>query len=631
MDCQILYDKPICERGCLRTGYDTTTGDEDGMTTNTIGQVEPFQQGVDDWEQYTERLEQYFIANGIEGDNKKLAVFLTVVGAKTYALLSNLVAPSKPASKTYAELKEVLQTHLKPKPLIIAERFKFHQRKQGEGESVPQYMAELRKLADRCEFGAYLQEALRDRLVCGLRSEAIQRRLLTEDKLTLEKAYGTAHGMEAAQRQASELQASGPQQTADRSVQFLGARSKTTVEGSPNSGSRKTAEHATCYRCGKSGHSPDSCFYKRQKCRACGKKGHIACVCKSTRTHLVGQEDEEQDHNNGSEELPLLRVERVNPVQGSGAGFRVGVRLEGKPLEMELDTGAAVSLIAEGTWKQLLQEKPLEPAAMKLKTYSGEELEVLGQLVVRVRYGAQESKLPLIVVKGQGPSLFGRNWLKEIQIDWGSIHTVTTRLDTVLAKYQSVFKEELGTLKGIQASLEVEPNSKPRFHRPRSVPYALKDAIEQDLERLEREGIIEKVAYSDWAAPVVPVPKADGGLRLCGDYKVTVNPVLKVNQYPMPTPEDLFATLAGGQTFTKLDLSHAYLQVLLEPDSRKYATINTHKGLYQYQRLPFGIASAPAVFQEIMEKILQGIPGVIVYIDNILVSGKNEEEHLEKF
>ena len=225
---------------------------------------------------------------------------------------------------------------------------------------------------------------------------------------------------------------------------------------------------------------------------------------------------------------------------------------------MELDTGAAVSIIAEGTWKQLFQEKPLEPAAMKLKTYSGEELEILGQLVVRVRYGAQESKLPLIVVKGQGPSLFGRNWLKEIQIDWGSIHAVTTRLDTVLAKHQSVFKEELGTLKGIQASLEVEPNSKPRFHRPRSVPYALKDAIEQDLERLEREGIIEKVAYSDWAVPVVPVPKADGGLRLCGDYKVTVNPVLKVNQYPMPTPEDLFATLAGGQNFTKLDLSHAY-------------------------------------------------------------------------
>ena len=96
------------------------------MTTSTvIGQVEPFQLGTEDWEQYTERLEQFFLANGIDDDGKKLAVFLTVVGAKTYALLSNLVAPTKPAAKSYPELKEVLRAHLKPKPLIIAERFRW--------------------------------------------------------------------------------------------------------------------------------------------------------------------------------------------------------------------------------------------------------------------------------------------------------------------------------------------------------------------------------------------------------------------------------------------------------------------------------------------------------------------------
>ena len=164
---------------------------------------------------------------------------------------------------------------------------------------------------------------------------------------------------------------------------------------------------------------------------------------------------------------------------------------------------------------------------------------------------------------------------------------------------------------------------------PCSVPYSLKGGIEQDLERLETLGVIEKVQYSDWAAPIVPVQKADGTVRLCGDYKVTVNPALKVDQYLVSKPEDLFAMLAGGKKFSKLDLSHAYQQVLLKADSRQFVTINTHKGLYRYSRLPFSIASAPAVFQQIMENILNGIPKVVVYIDDILVSGATDAEHLE--
>lgn len=101
-----------------------------------------------------------------------------------------------------------------------------------------------------------------------------------------------------------------------------------------------------------------------------------------------------------------------------------------------------------------------------------------------------------------------------------------------------------------------------------------------------------------------------------------------MDQFPVPTPEDLFSTLGGGETFSKLDLSRAYQQVLLEPSSRKFLTINTHKGLYQYTRLPFGVASAPAIFQKIMEKLLHGIAGVVVYLDDILITGHTREEHL---
>ena len=140
---------------------------------------------------------------------------------------------------------------------------------------------------------------------------------------------------------------------------------------------------------------------------------------------------------------------------------------------------------------------------------------------------------------------------------------------------------------------------------------------------------MEKIDHSDRASPIVAVMKPNGKYRICGDFKVTVNQALMVNQYPLPNAEDLFTTLAGGKKFTKLDLSQAYLQLQLEPESQKYCTINTHQGLYHYNRLPFGISSAPAIFQKIMNTILQGIPRTLCYIDDILVTGANDEEHLK--
>ena len=119
------------------------------------------------------------------------------------------------------------------------------------------------------------------------------------------------------------------------------------------------------------------------------------------------------------------------------------------------------------------------------------------------------------------------------------------------------------------------------------------------------------------AAPIVAVHKKDGRVRLCGDYKVTVNPVLELYQYPLPQPTDLFATLAGGQYFSTLDLSHAY-NLRRTPGSTS-----------RYTRLPFGVASAPALFQKSMDIILQGLDEVICYLDDILVSGRTEAEHLD--
>ena len=159
--------------------------------------------------------------------------------------------------------------------------------------------------------------------------------------------------------------------------------------------------------------------------------------------------------------------------------------------------------------------------------------------------------MPLLIVQGSGQSLFGRNWLKEIILDWNEIHHVYSDcLHVVLDKYPSVFQEGLGTLKVFQAKIDVDPHAKPCFFKARTVPYAFRDKVEVELKRLQEEGTLEPVEISAWAALIVQVLKSDKtSVRICGDFRVTVNPVSKLDTYPIPKIEDLFATLRRGNFF----------------------------------------------------------------------------------
>lgn len=201
-------------------------------------------------------------------------------------------------------------------------------------------------------------------------------------------------------------------------------------------------------------------------------------------------------------------------------------------------------------------------------------------------------------------------------------------LEAVLQKLAAVFSKQLGEMKSIKAKITLKPENKPNFCQPKIVPYALHPKVEAELNRLTEMGVLLPVQFSEWAIPIVPVVKKNRAVCICGDFELTINTVLHIEHYPLPRIEDLFATLAWGQCFSKLDLSRAYLQMRVEEESTKFLTISTQKGLFQYNRLPFGITSAPAIFQRAMDQVLLGLPNVHCYLDDILVTRWTEAEHL---
>lgn len=610
--------------------------------TGTIGQMTEFNPSNETVTAYLERFQLFVTANGIS-DDKKVPTLLTVVGATQYALIRGLVSPALPKDKTFDELVTLLKKHFDPQPIVIAERFHFYQRNQKSGETITNYLASLRKLASTCAFGEFLSEALRDRLVCGMQHENIQKVLLTKANLDLEQALEISLGMEAASQKARELKGTHRAQ-AVMAVQTPGPR---------------------CGRCGRRNHDQSECKFRNATCHKCWKVGHIAPMCKSKAspqrpvsavqskpkpTNYVDATpnttagDSTSDNTSGDNTTePCVgppQTEALFVVRGTVTSpYLVEVKVNGHPLTMEVDSGAAVSLATEAAVAPLMSSAQLQPSSTVLKTYTGDQIPVKGVLTVDVEYGQQQRpNLSLLVVPGNGPCLLGRDWLGMLQLDWRNIRHVTPhpaatlekRVEGLLQCYPEVFAETLGTITPFMAKLSVNPEAPPKFFKPRPVPFALRDRVGSELDRLEREGVLERTSYSEWAAPVVVVPKQDGNLRLCGDFKVTINSALDIDQYPLPKPADIFATLSGGQRFTTLDLTHAYNQLQLDEESRKFATINTHQGLYRYTRLPFGIASAPAVFQRTMDAILQGLDGVACYIDDILVTGKTDEEHLAR-
>ena len=178
-------------------------------------------------------------------------------------------------------------------------------------------------------------------------------------------------------------------------------------------------------------------------------------------------------------------------------------------------------------------------------------------------------------------------------------------------------------------NLNVAPGAKPRFSKAREIPIKLRDKVKRELQRLVENNRITKVFSSDWASPIVNILKSDGTVRICGDFSGTVNGHLDAVRTPLPSVDDVISRVGTATVFGKIDLSNAFLQLPLNPDSKKYTTINTPEGLYQYNFLPFGLNASPGIFQSFMDRLLNEVDNIIVYQDDILIFSRDLKEHLK--
>ncbi|XP_037505702.1 uncharacterized protein LOC119382034 [Rhipicephalus sanguineus] len=537
--------------------------------------IEPF--SGKNWSSWIQRLTFYFVANDVCDEQKKRALLLTLCGADTFETACALVAPKTPGEVGYADIVALLQKHFDPRPSELYSRYVFQRRDQRPEESISNYVAALRSLSADCNFGVPATTSaastppaeghaavlanptmlpqhvmLRDRFVCGIRDEHLQQRLFAEKDLTFQRALDLALSSESASKQQRGLKGATSSAEAHKTSQSKKER-------------KHSAQQRRCYRCD-GWHEADTCKFRTAQCRFCSKKGHIenACISKKKKnkegnlnarqgTHMVNAQPVCYDLEDTDRCYDLHAVSGRQPYPK----FLVDVKVEGRPLKFEVDTGAACSLISEATYHQTwpsnapkLSREPLD-----LRTWSGEGLDTVGSAQVRVRFKSKDYVLPLLVMKGTGCNLLGRDWFSALNIRVHGINQVaepSQEIQEVLARHPDVFKE------GIDG----------------------------------------------YVGPLVHLDLEEGATT-----KSTVNAVVKKTAYPLPTTAEVFAKLRGGTTFSTLDLYQAYQQLRVDDETAALLTVNTTKGLFKVNRLPFGVSAAPAIFQRMMETTLAGIQG----------------------
>ncbi|KAK3740907.1 hypothetical protein QZH41_000160 [Actinostola sp. cb2023] len=375
------------------------------------------------------------------------------------------------------------------------------------------------------------------------------------------------------------------------------------------------------------------CPARDRECKKCHSKGHFAVCCK-TKPKPAGSEKAYQVFDEKQASGYAFTVERRDlPRQDGQVDVNIGGVLVPNVL---IDSGASCNILDEGTWVTLKQQGvkcQSRRSEKKLFAFGqSEPLEVLGTFVSDIICSGSRVKDEFTVVRGKGRNLLGRTTAEKLNIlrvgppDIKELNTLGSEPD-IYKQFPELFTG-VGKLKDFKLKLHVNDKIKPVAQPVRRLPFALRNKVDEKLDELLSLDIIEEVPKgpTGWVSPLVVAPKPDGDIRVCVDMR-RANEAIERERHPIPTIEEILYDLNGATVFSKLDLKWGFHQIELDEVSRHITTFVTHRGLYQYKRLMFGVTSAPEIYQKVISDVLQGCEGAANMADDIIVYGAGMEDH----
>ena len=586
-------------------------------------------QKTDQLEDWFERFDLYCATDDRITESNQTAYLLTYAGGSAYNLVKNLAFPRKPNQLKPTEIRDILLHHLRPMNFQATERARFHTLIRQESQGIKEFILQLQIQAAKCAFGNQLEDQLRDRIVAGINNSQIQRKLLLQPNLSLQIAKeiceSSANVSEAMQMTSNVLY-SKPRSTRKQPVRQHSMSSNFSGQPGKSIPSQSTGT-ITCFSCGGS-HLRNVCKFKNAQCHKCSKLGHISKVCRSQgkefkphkSIHLINDSDSDSQEQS----IPILRISKKLSESHLQSKYTFS---SGEKLSLIQDTGSPLSFLSERSLRLVAPDAQIQVTTTKVTGVTGHELPLIGKCFLSVSNSSKEFKTVCFYVTHAGPDILGLDGMRALQdkiVLATNVGTNKSYANHIVELIQACAKNEGGlNINPVKLDITAEPI----FMKRRPIAYGLQEPVKVTLDKLVAQRILEPIECSKWATPIVTPLKSDGQPRVCGDFKVTINPFLKQKATTTPEPEDVFSSLEGSTVFSKIDLQNAFLQIPLDEASQELTTINTMWGLYSHKFLPFGLSTSPSIFQEVMDTILKDLTGVESYQDDIIVFGKDKFTH----